>query len=283
MIKRILVALDPDDDTPIATQYAIRLGSRFNASLTGLAVVDIGDIYTGTGGGYGAIFYPVELWEELSDNTRAKAGELLDQFKHAVEKAGVNYTAIKKQGVSEEHIIEHMKYHDLLIIGRDSHFFYDQPQRKTDTLAQVVKGGVAPTLVVTDEYRDIEKIMIAFDGSAAAARSLKDFVHLLPYGKDLEIDLVNVAADEKEEDLNISDFLLGEAETYLKTHNFSYIQKTILKKGSPAERIFEQQQKKDPDMILLGAHAVSAIRRATFGSTTHELITRSEIPLFLSP
>lgn len=283
MIKRIVVALDADDDTPIATQYAIRLGNRFNASLTGLAVVDLGNIYTGIGVGHAAQYSSVELWEELSESTRSKAGVLLDEFKHAVDKAGVNYTAIKKQGVSEDHIIEHMKYHDLLIIGRDSHFFYNQPQQKTDTLARVVKGGAAPTLIVTDEYREIGKIMIAFDGSAAASRSLKDFVHLLPYGKDLEIELVNVARDEKDDDIDDSDYILGQAEAYLKTHNFSYIQKTILKKGNPAEQLFEHQQKKNPDMILLGAHAVSAIRRATFGSTTHEMITRTGIPLFLSP
>lgn len=283
MIKRILVALDPDEDTPVAIQYAIRLASRFDASLTGLAVVDLGNIYTGMGGGYGADYNTLVLWKELSEKTREKAGTLLDQFKQSVVRAGVKHTAVQKQGVSDDQIIDQMKYHDLLIIGRESHFFYNQPEQKTDTLARVVKGGASPTLIATGEYRLIEKIMIAFDGSSAAARSLKDFVHLLPYGKDLDIELVHVPKDENEDSMGYAAFVLNHAERYLNSHNFNYIQKTVLEKGEPEDRILEYQKLKNPDMILLGAHAVSAIRRATFGSVTHEMITRSEVPLFLSP
>ena len=40
MVKRIVVALDPNGDKPVATKYAIRLAKRFDASMTGLAVVD---------------------------------------------------------------------------------------------------------------------------------------------------------------------------------------------------------------------------------------------------
>lgn len=283
MIKRIVVALDPDDDTPIAIQYAIKLAKRFDAEITGLAVIDLGNIYTGAGGGYGAEYNAMELWKELSEETRNKASKLLDQFKNSVDNAGVGYTAIKKQGVSDDQIIEQMKYHDLLIVGRDSHFFYNQPNQDTDTLAKVVKGGVAPTLVVTNEYREIERIMIALDGSGAAARSLKDFVHLLPYGKDLDIELVNIPEDNSNESMDYSVAVLNSAETYLKTHNFHYIHKHIMDKGKPYERIIEYKSKKNPDMLVMGAHAVSAIRKAVFGSTTDQMITKTDIPLFLSP
>lgn len=283
MIKRIVVALDPDEDTPIAIQYAVKLAKRFDAELTGLAVVDLGNIYAGVGGGYGSEFNAMELWKELSQETRDRAVKLLDQFKQSVDKAGVGYTAIKKQGVSEDQIIEQMKYHDLLIVGRDSHFFYNQPGQKTDTLAKVVKGGAAPTMVVTDEYREIERIMIAFDGSGPAARSLKDFVHLLPYGKDLDIELVNIPESESNESKEYSVTALNGAEGYLKTHNFHYIHKHVLDKGKPAERILEHQNRKNPDMLIMGAHAVSAFQKAVFGSTTDQMITKTDIPLFLSP
>lgn len=284
MIKRIIVALDPDHDTPVATRYAIRLAKRFDASVTGLAVVDIENIQTVIGvGGFGAELSGLTIWNEMAEETRKEAERLLDSFGKAVDKAGVRHRDIKKEGVSDDLIIEEMKYHDLLIVGRDSRFFYNEPERDTQTLAKVVKGGVSPTLVVTDEYRDVEKILIAFDGSAPAARSLKGFVHLLPYGKDLEIELVNIAEGESGDQMEQSSAILSMAENYLKEHNFSYITKVVLEKGYPAERILERQEMKNPDLVVLGAHAVSAIRRATFGSTTHEMITKTAGPLFLSP
>lgn len=284
MIKRIVVALDPDQDTPVATRYAIRLAQRFDASVTGLAVVDIENIQTAIGvGGHGAILSGSTIWAEMTEETRMEAERLLESFDKAVKKAGVRHRDVKKEGASADLIIEEMKYHDLLITGRDSRFFYSEPERDTKTLAKVVKEGVSPTLVVTDEYRDVEKILIAFDGSASAARSLKGFVYLLPYGKDVEIELVNIAEGESSEQMEQSAMILKQAEKYLKEHNFSYITKIILEKGKPGARILERQELKKPDLVILGAHSVSAIRRAAFGSTTHEIITKTTGPLFLSP
>ncbi|PWN06548.1 universal stress protein [Rhodohalobacter mucosus] len=284
MIKRILVALDPDEDTPVATRFSIRLAKRFDASLTGLAVVDISNIHSAIGiGGYGTEIYGRQIWTEMADETRRIAENLLNSFKQRVEKEGVRHRDVKEQGASYDLIVEEMKYHDLLVVGRDSHFFYNQPDRDTDTLANVVKKGVSPTLVVMNEYRSVENVIITFDGSAPAARSLKAFVHLLPYGKDIEIDLVYVADGESSEDMDKAMTILKQAEDYLKEHNFRYISKEVLEKGEPGERIMEHQKKRSPDLTVLGAHSVSAVKRAAFGSTTHHLITNSEVPLFLSP
>lgn len=283
MIKRILVALDPDDDTPVATRYAIRLAKRFDASLTGLAVVDMAGVSTQFGmGGVGTEYYGMELWESITDESRETAENLLDSFRQEADKAGVKYRKKKKEGASADRIIEEMKYHDLLVVGRDSHFFYTEPTRDTKTLAKIVKNGIAPTLVVTDEYRDVEKILIAFDGSEAAARSLKSFVHLLPYGKDLDMELLHVLESNRSEDKEKAEWVLSLAEDYLKSHNFNFVVKRILENGKPGESILERQKKTDPDLVLLGAHSVSAFRRMTFGSVTHEMITQTTTPLFLS-
>lgn len=284
MIKRILVALDPDEDTPVATRYAISLAENFDASLTGLAVVDTSNIYpTGIVGEIDTTHHARHLWEELSEESRKVANKLLDRFRESVENAGVRYTAIKKEGASYDRIIEGMKYHDLLIAGRDSHFFYNEPKRETKTLAKVVKHGVCPTMVITEGYREIKKIIAAFDGSNAAARSLKSFVQLMPYGKDLEIELVHIADKDNDESRNSSESVLDHAGYYLAEHGLNRISKKIIESGKPSSRILERQKETGADLIVLGAHSVSAIRRITFGSNTHDLITKTDTPLFLNP
>jgi nucleotide-binding universal stress UspA family protein len=284
MIKRIVVALDPDHDTPIATRYAIRLAKRFDASLTGLAVVDTSNIQpVMTVGAYGTEVYGHQIWEEMAEESKEIAERLLDSFSVAVQKADVKHREVTRHGASLEMIVEEMKYHDLLVVGRDSHFFYNEPKKDTKTLAGVVKNGVSPTLIVTDAYHDVEKLMVAFDGSSPAARSLQAFVHLLPYGSDLDIELVNVAASNASEDVGEASIILKQAESYLKEHRFSYVTKVVLDPGDVGERLLERQMSKKPDLVVMGAHSVSALRRATFGSTTHFMITKSDGPLFLSP
>jgi nucleotide-binding universal stress UspA family protein len=284
MIKRILVALDPDEDTPVATKYAISLALRYDASLTGLAVVDTSNIYpTGIIGGLDKTHYARNLWEELSEETRKVAEKLLDSFKISVEKAGVRYTAIKKEGASYDRIIEGMKYHDLLIVGRDSHFFYNEPRIETKTLAKVVKSGVSPTLVVTDSYREIKKVLVGFDGSMASARSLKSFVQLMSHNKEIEIELMHVKNEDTKTKHEHYESVLDFAQSYLLEYGFTGLVKNVCKNGKPGDLILKRQKEIEADLIILGAHSVSAIRRVTFGSTTHELITRTNIPLFLNP
>src|SRR6056297_272572 len=284
MIKRILVALDPDGDTPVATRFAIRLAKRFDASVTGLAIVDTTNIdSTIAVGGYGTEMLGNVVWSEMAEESRIVAERLLSSFKASVEKVGVRHRDIKKHGVSFDLIIDEMNYHDLFIAGRDSHFFYNQPDKETGTLARVIKNGNAPAIIVTDEYRDVERVMVAFDGSGPAARTLKGFVHLLPYGKDVEIELVMIAGGNSIEQMDRSSNILKQAEVYLTEHGFSYITKRVLERGNTGERILNLQLERNPDMRLLGAHSVSAVQRVAFGSTTHYLLENSPGTLFLSP
>lgn len=282
MIKRILIALDPDEDTPVATKYAISLAKRNDASVTGLAVVDTSNIYpTSIIGDPDQTHHARNLWEELTEQSRNIADTLLERFKSNIEKSGVRHTEIKREGASYERIIEGMKYHDILVVGRDSHFFYNEPTQDTKTLAQVVKNGVSPTLIVTHYFEEVNKILIAFDGSRPAARSLKSFAHLKPFGKDVDIELLHVTDDENSELESFS--ILGYAHDYLIEHGFKSITQNTLVKKKVSQQILEHSNEIKADLIVLGAHAVSAIKRLTFGSTTHELITTTNKPLFLTP
>lgn len=284
MIKRILIALDPDEDTPIATQYAISLAERNDAAVTGLAVVDTSNIYpTGIIGDPDRTHHARNLWEELTDESRNVAGRLLEKFKTTVEKAGVRYTAIRQEGASYDRIIEGMKYHDLLVVGRDSHFFYNEPKQDTKTLAQVVKNGVSPTLIVTHHFEDVKKVLIAFDGSRPAARSLKSFAHLSPFGKDLEIELLHVRKNNDDEPDYTTNTVLDFAHDYLIEHNFKNISQEFQVNDKISNCILNRRKEINADLIVLGAHAVSAIKRLTFGSTTHDLITKTDTPLFMTP
>jgi nucleotide-binding universal stress UspA family protein len=133
-----------------------------------------------------------------------------------------------------------------------------------------------------EDFKKVNKVLIAFDGSNPSARSLKSFVHLSPYGKDLEIELVfvNNTSKKKNEPTNS---VLDYAESYLQEHGFKSIKKITLEGTNPGDEILEYHKEIKPGLIVLGAHSVSAMKRLVFGSTTHDLITKTNSPLFLSP
>src|SRR6056297_3156505 len=193
MINRILVALDLDIDTPLAMRFAIKLAKKFEASVSGLAVVDTVNIAAQVGGGaIGTIYYAEELRKHMTEDSRKEAARLLATFEEMADKAGVKHSQLMAEGVPYERILEDLKYHDLLVIGRESHFFFNRPKKDTDTLADIVKKSTAPTLVVNESDQDVKRVVVAHDGSNASARSLQWFVQLEPFGKNLEMDIVHV-------------------------------------------------------------------------------------------
>ncbi|MFA5669199.1 MAG: universal stress protein [Balneolaceae bacterium] len=284
MLKRILVALDRDTDTPIATRYAIKLAKSYDASLTGLVVVDLETISEVVGGGgIGTIHFAKQLKKDLTEKSRKEATKLLQKFKDLVESSNVNHSKLIFEGVPHERIIEESKYHDLLIIGRESHFFYNRPDHDTKTLANLVKNGVGPTLMVTDSYRPISRVLVAHDGSHTSARALQWFVQLEPFGRDVEIDIINACNKEKQETAEQGEYVINLAYDYLKAHNYDKVSKQLIDdKGGAGQQIIAYAKDTKADLIIIGAHSKSAIRRITFGSVTRELVKNSPVPLFLT-
>ncbi|QXD13803.1 universal stress protein [Rhodocaloribacter litoris] len=277
MIKRILVALDPDSDTLVAIRYAEDIARRYGAEVTGLAVVDLGSIEASArGGGIGSMYYAEKLRERLTEETRAVAQQLIASFQKEVEKAGLPHTEVVEEGVPFERIVEDMNYHDLLVVGKDPHFFYGHSKQDTNTLARVVKNTIAPTLVVGGAYHPVKRVLVAYDGSRASARALRRFIHLRPFGDDLEVKLLNIHRDSASE----SELILRLAQAYLKAHGFP-VQAQSMKGDNPTDLIVKHAEEYGADLVVAGAHSVSKIREIAFGSTTVALLKSCPAPLFL--
>jgi nucleotide-binding universal stress UspA family protein len=236
---------------------------------------------TGIGGSIGAMHYAERVRRRMQDTARTMARSLTDAFVAAVQDAHLPHEKYITDGVPFERIVEELMFHDLLVIGRDPHFFYNRPDRRTDTLAKVVKQGTAPAVIVGDAFQPIRRALIACDGSGPSVRTLQRFVQLQPFGSDLVLDLVFIRSDDREENRQFADYLLTRTRAYVAAHGFADPHCQHLNGGSTAERLLQLAEETQADLIVAGAHSVSAVRRVAFGSTTHALLRDSTVPLFL--
>ncbi len=277
MIKKLLVALDPDSDTTVASQYAVEIARRCDAQITGLAVIDLDTIASETrGGGIGSMYYAEKLRANLTDETRAKAKELLDTFHNAMDTAGATYSELVEEGVPVDRILEDTKYHDMLIIGKDPHFFYGQPKKETEILPRVVRETVTPTLVVGDVFQPVRRVLVAYDGSNAAARTLHAFVSLQPFGSDLDVEIVHIYERNQDE----SQLLLKLAASYMEAHGFRPSVRSM-EGDNPRKQIARHAVDYRADLVVAGAHSKTKILGMSFGSTTDHLLKDHPAPLFL--
>ncbi len=278
MVKRILVALDQDADTPVAVDYAFDVAHRSHAAVTGLAVVDVKRIgESSSGGGIGSMHYANKLREKLTVQTRIRAQELVEEFSHASEERKIPYKIEIREGAPSEQIIEELKYHDLLFIGNNPHFFYGHPDETTTTLGHVVKKCVAPVIVVPDKYIEITSAILAYDGSPPSIKALQRFAQISPFGNELDVYVVSVCDSKKDAE---SERMAFRASEYLKTYGFE-AHPITLHGGKPVEHIVGYAEQKKAQLIIAGAHSVSMMHKLAFGSTTESLVKDGRFVLFL--
>jgi len=282
MTKRILVVLDTDDDTPVALDTAIQIARRHNGEITCVAIVDTDAIDADTaGGGIGSMYYAEKLRGQLKEETRTKAKTLLDQFTTKLDEAGIRHTGDHvAEGGRVQSLVEDMKTHDLLVAGRESHFYYSDPDKRTHTLAKVVEQSAAATLIIEKDVPTVHKVLIAYDGQTAAARTLQKFAHLSPFGTDIAVEFIHLR-DDSPEARRASDAMMANAADFLQAYGYTDLTTTGLEGGSPSERIGSHAEASGADLLVAGAYSKKGLKSFFFGSTAVKLLNETTIPLFL--
>lgn len=278
MIRNILVALDPDEDTLVAIDYACAIAHDHNASVTGISVVDTRRIEKqGSGGGIGSMHYAEKLKEKWTTQTRAVAQKLIADFQDASTQAHIEANYLLKEGRPAEKIVDEMKFHDILVIGNVPHFFYAHPDEETNTLNQIAKTGVGPIIIVPDHHVQSEKVLVAFDGSAASARSMQRFCQSKAFGAQKELHVIHVFAEGEEA---YSEMLLTKARNYIADWGFT-VYSASLKGEDHYKHIMQYADHVDAGIVVAGAHSVSKMTKMVFGSTTASLIKNGKKILFI--
>ncbi len=279
MIRSIVIVLDADSDSPVATQYALTLASRTQALVTGMTVVDTKSIEHGVrGGGIGSIHLMEKAAQSLLSEAHEVARTLLTSFKAAAKTAGVAYECRALEGWPLDVVGKEADYHDLLVIGNDPHLYYAHPKETPVSLEQVIKRTTGAVLVATDSYQPVERVLVAFDGSAHCFRSLRAFLLLKPFGTDVAMDLVHVHAGE---DQGVAGPMMSAAQAFVARHGFTARVHLVQGKDASSE-IGRCIQRLEADLLVAGVHAVGSLERIFQRSTTASLLGRVAVPMWVA-
>ena len=276
MIKRILLGIGGTPFTNVAIQRAVELCKIHEAQLTAVTVVDeprlsrVGPVPAG--GGAAA----VELREHRVAVTRERIEEAVDILKTACNESDVQVIIHREQGKPFELMVQHARYHDLSVFGLRSMFEYDLlgslDVKPADVLSRMVLGGVRPVVAVSERFRPIRRVLIAYGGSVRAADTMKLFIRLNPW-PDVSLKLLSCSSDMPDADRRLSD-----ASIYCRQHGVEPEMK--YRSGSPGKEILSEAAEWDADLIVLGMSRASIFSRSVFGTTALHVLRNADRPLF---
>src|ERR1043166_3978598 len=120
MIKNVRVAIDGSEHSRSATEYALWMAERMNASLPALHVIDIvsieGSFLHDISGSLGFEPY-LDFSSKMREVLEERGKAMLADFAERVKEAGVRYETVMDVGVIANEICERARTADLVVIG----------------------------------------------------------------------------------------------------------------------------------------------------------------------
>ena len=222
-----------------------------------------------------------DLIQELSSEDEKESKELINSGKEllnilkqkAVDKGLHNVITSQRHGKLYDNLLELKDKIRLLIVGlrgKDS----QGNNIVGEQIEEIIRNVEVPTLIVNQEFRPINKILMAYDGSTSSIKALQSIVKSPLFKADVRRYVINVCDDERK-----SRMLLAQAAEIL--HDTKLNIELISLKGEPLNELLKFQSENDIDAMVMGAFSHGKLRNAIFGSFTSKMLQNSSKPLIL--
>lgn len=279
MVKNILIPIDGSDYGKTAVAYGIYIAPKLGVQLTGLHVVDVrlmqGPVFTDISGSIGLPPYQ-EFLPAIESSLEAKAESILKEFREQCEAAGIHPETKKITGVIDESIIEEGRRccDWILLAQRGEHFHIGSGAILGSTAQSVVRRSGKPVLVTPERFQQINRMALAYDGSAPAENALTLAADLSARAA-WPLSVVIITDDQA-----VAAELSGKTEAFLEARG---VERTLLiLKGKEDKELLKFIREGTVDLLVMGAYGHNRLRELILGSTTSSVIRKSTIPVLLT-
>ena len=202
-------------------------------------------------------------------------GQLLLQEQQAKvrEQHGVEADLLQRHGELVDSLLELESGVRIFVIGKRGEHADFARGHLGGNLERVVRAVHRPVLIAARAFRPIQRVMIAFDGSATTRKCI-DMVCASPLATGMRVDVLMVGSDTPEHHQQ-----LEWAKQQLQQAGFK--PDMLRLEGRVEDVIREQVSQRSVDLLVMGAYGHSRIRSLILGSTTTQLLRSCQIPLLL--
>lgn len=277
MIKNILVALDESLSSTSAKILGMSLAKSYQASLTGIGILDEPWIVAPEAIPLGGAAFKVQLDEQFLKDARHRIHKLEKAFTQDCQSSKITSSIIDATGVPAYEIEHFITEYDLLIIGKDANFHFTAIEEMGVSTTQLIKDNPRPIILTgpTLPHPHSSHVFVAFDGTLASSRSLH-IALLMGVFKGKTVHIASVSSDENE----VRD-LVNTASKLCLNHGIKAQLHPILTSDKPAKALLQLMDDIKPYLVVMGAYGHGGISYLFTGSCAKALLKATDIPLFI--
>lgn len=274
LFDNILVALDGSSNSRNAAEYAFWLASNLDAQLTGQHVIDprLVDLFISPEFAEELGFAcSVDTSEKVFSALRRVGRVILDLYVREAHERGLSVDTHLDEGYIVECILGRLKDYDLLVMGHKG--------REDSTMPlNIVIGSVAERVVVNSKksvliasrpLKEIEQILVAYDGSEPSRGALL-MAESLAKNTNCKLKAITVVPSNQE--LKLAKVVGQDGEKYLREYWGENV--FLQQEGETSESLLEYAQSTN-SLLVLGAYGFNEKETRELGSTATQVIRRA--------
>lgn len=278
-VTDILLHIDsyPEPTPPRAVDRAIALAGIFGGTLTALVVEVDFPVRSNQVADYLIGLTAMARQEEAK--CRRQCDEILISFAAAAGAAGLAYETLQARAQLFEvpaHVAIAARSRDLCIVPLGGRFDGQQ-----DVARSVLFDSGRPVVVFSDATRDraqtLDVVVVAWDGSRAAARAMADAMPVLVKARSVRV--LTVAGDKPDVDAD----LRIEALRHLAMHGVQAVADVVQARGEGIGHVIAGYlADQSADLLVMGAYGHSRAREFVLGGATQHMLANPVVPLLMS-
>lgn len=276
MLKTILVGLNGSPSCRAATATALSWAKQHGAHLIGVAVVDPAVPSSEFEPSERLSFDKQSHDRAASSEAHLQAESLLFEFEWSCLSAELTGTKVHEEGNPGQVLSRHSQEADLLFVGLSRRLSAPGMSPLSHTLDKVLSNAIHPVVCVPATVTPGEAILVAYDGSIQAARTLFAFSGLELFQEHP----IHLLAIDEEPGQHAEAILL--ADKYLTARGYQTRTERIdVQSGGVAAMLMQRISAVKPRLVVCGVFGKSLMRPVLCGSVTKTLLNEVSVPIFL--
>jgi nucleotide-binding universal stress UspA family protein len=271
-IKDLLLLLDSDGESQHASNYAGALAHTLGAHLTVAGIAFEILLPSGFGGDY-----PYEALAAITEQSRERAEKAYARLRaaspDALRSELVQIDALP--GQARDDFSRLARHFDMTIIGQSK-----EPNSDDELMAEAALfNSGRPVLFVPRIHAkapSFARVLVAWDGSHAAARALSDAMPLLE--KAATIEVVSIAGPRT----SYKELPGFNITRHLSRHGMNAELKRLPMSGDIGDTLLSYAADAGSDLLVMGGYGHSRLREFVLGGTTRTILTSMTLPVLMS-
>ncbi len=198
---------------------------------------------------------------------------ILEDATSLLDEAGVASRAQLRHGDLIEAVAEAEKTADMILVGKRGEAADFAKEHLGSNLERVVRAATRPLFVASRAFRPIERVLLAYDGSASAIRAV-EYVSRSPLYAGLGVRVVTVGA-------GTDAVRRGLADAAARLSAAGLDPEMEILDGEPEEALGKLVEEAPFDHLVMGRSGHSRLRSLFVGSTSLEMMRACKVPILL--